>query len=164
VVEAQFVTSANDAVVGPPSDLANVLSNLNMVFTIIFAIELLINLCANWFLPFFKSGWNIVDLIVVVLSLAALGPIDLPITVLRMMRAFRVIRLFGRIKALKKMIAACVASVVPMMNAFLIMTILASICTWDSSRQPASARCARSHHVFLFTTYFGNFSYSYSHS
>ncbi len=118
------------------SDLARVLDDLNMLFTIIFAIELLLNLYANWFRPFFSSSWNILDLIVVVLSLASLGPIDLPMNILRMMRVFRVIRLFGRIKALKKMIAACIASVIPMANAFLIMTILASICERSPRAKP----------------------------
>ena len=100
----------------------------NLVFTVIFAVELLVNLYAHWFWPFVTNGWSLVDTVVVSLSLAALGPIDLPVTALRMMRAFRVIRLFGRLKALKKMIAACLASVVPMLNAFLIMVIIACIC------------------------------------
>ena len=38
------------------------------------------------------------DLFVVSMSLVALGPIDLPISILRLMRAFRIIRMFGRIK------------------------------------------------------------------
>ncbi len=62
------------------------------------------------------------------MSLVALGPVNLPVTILRLMRALRVIRLFGRLKALKKMISALTSSIVPMMNAFLILFIILSIC------------------------------------
>ena len=70
------------------------------------------------------------DALVVVMSLVALGPVGIPVTVLRFMRAFRVIRLFGRMRALKKMISALTLSIVPMMNAFLILFIILSICKW----------------------------------
>ena len=44
------------------------------------------------------------------------------------MRAFRVIRLFGRVKELKTMITAVTASIVPMMHAFVILLIVLGIC------------------------------------
>jgi hypothetical protein len=56
-------------------------------------------------------------------------------SVLRMMRVFRVIRLFGRMKELRKMVIACMSSLIPMGNAFLIMIIIASICAPPSSRE-----------------------------
>ena len=61
-----------------------------------FLLELLLNLYCNWFWEFFESGWNLLDLVVVTLSLVALGPIPIPISVVRMIRVFRVIRVFGR--------------------------------------------------------------------
>jgi hypothetical protein len=45
---------------------------------------------------FAHDGWSMLDAFVVLLSLVALGPIELPVTVLRLLRAFRVVRLFGR--------------------------------------------------------------------
>jgi hypothetical protein len=39
-----------------------------------------------------------------------------------------VIRLFGRIKALKNILTALTASIVPVLNAFLIMLVIAAIC------------------------------------
>ncbi len=127
MAEAQLVHSlVNDD--GSPTAIGDVLNNLNLFFTAAFTAELLLNLAVHWWMPFFSSGWNLLDMVVVALSLAALGPIDLPMTVLRMMRVFRVIRLFGRMRELKKMIIACMSSLIPMMNAFLIMVIIASIC------------------------------------
>jgi hypothetical protein len=43
----------------------------------------------------------------------------------------RVIRLFGRIKALKNILTALTASIVPVINAFLIMLVIAAICELD---------------------------------
>jgi hypothetical protein len=100
----------------------------NMFFTIIFTVELVINMMAYWMQPFLTNPWSMLDAYVVLMSLVALGPVDIPITILRLMRAFRVIRLFGRLKALKKMVTALTSSIIPMMNAFLILFIIASIC------------------------------------
>jgi hypothetical protein len=45
----------------------------------------------------------------------------------------RVVRLFGRIKSLKKIISALSASVVPVLNAFLVLLVVACICEmWRS--------------------------------
>ena len=68
------------------------------------------------------------DLFVVTMSLVALGPIDLPISILRLMRAFRIIRLFGRIKTLRNIVTALTTSILPVLNAFVILLVIASIC------------------------------------
>jgi hypothetical protein len=110
---------------GSPNHTAILITEINDSFTIIFAVELLINMYANWFTPFITNPWSIFDLFGVTLSLVTLGPLDLPISILR---ALRVVRLFGRLKALKKILAALTASIFPMCNAFLIMLIVAMIC------------------------------------
>jgi hypothetical protein len=43
-----------------------------------------------------------------------------------------VIRLFGRIEALKNILMALTASIVPVLNAFLIMLVIAAICELKS--------------------------------
>ena len=126
VAEAQFIGNDTDA---RDSNFERVMDVSNLFFTAVFAVELAINLFAHWLKPFLRNPWSLLDAIVVLMSLAALiPPVDFPITVLRLMRAFRVIRLFGRLKALKKMISALTASIIPMLNAFLILFIIASIC------------------------------------
>jgi hypothetical protein len=72
------------------------------------------------------------DLFVVAMSLIALGPIDMPISILRLMRAFRIVRIFGRIKALRNIITALTTSILPVLNAFVILLVIASICGWPS--------------------------------
>ena len=68
------------------------------------------------------------DTIVIILSLVALGPFNMPISVLRLVRAFRVIRLFGRMRQLKRILSALSASILPELNALMIMFIVVSIC------------------------------------
>jgi hypothetical protein len=137
--EAQFNSDLADAA-GNDTALGRAMAASNFFFTAIFAVELAINLFAHWLRPFVRNAWSMLDALVVLMSLVALGPVDIPITVLRLMRAFRVIRLFGRLRALKKMVTALTASIVPMMNAFLILFILASICESPRAPPPRRAR------------------------
>jgi hypothetical protein len=141
VIEAQLIGNLADSNGGETS-LGLAMEGFNLFFTVVFAIELSINMFAHWLHPFLRNPWSLLDAFVVLMSLVALGPVDIPITILRLMRAFRVIRLFGRLKALKKMVSALSASIVPMMNAFLILFILASICE-SGPDPPPSPRATR---------------------
>ena len=125
--EAQLTSSLYTSS-GAPSDLGYHLELLDMFFTIVFTVELAINLYANWIRPFLSDGWNNFDFVVVSLSLIALGPVAMPINVLRSLRAFRVVRLFGRMGALRDIVSSLTAAVVPVLNAFLILLIVSSIC------------------------------------
>lgn len=67
-------------------------------FTILFTIELAINMFAHWWFRFWQDGWNWFDFIVVGVSLLAIITPGIPgIAVLRLLRAFRVFRLFKRL-------------------------------------------------------------------
>ena len=101
---------------------------VNVIFTFAFAFELVINLFGNWFERFAINGWNWLDFVIVSTSLVAYGDSSIPDWLVKLMRAVRVIRLFGRIKALKTMITAVTASIVPMMNAFFILLVVLGIC------------------------------------
>jgi hypothetical protein len=105
--------------------MKQLLDTMNIVFTVIFSIELAINLFSYSFREFISSRWSVFDFCVVILSLVSLGPLDMPVNILR---ALRVVRLFGRLKAVKKILEALSASIVPMLNAFFIMLIVAMIC------------------------------------
>ena len=48
----------------------------NTIITLLFAVELLINLYAHWWREFVASGMNVWDLFVVTLSVASLGPLE----------------------------------------------------------------------------------------
>ena len=101
---------------------------MDTAFTAVFTAELLVNAYAHWLAPFVRDGWNVFDTIVVTLSLVALGPVSMPINVLRSIRALRVVRLFGRLGALRDIVSSLTAAIVPVLNAFLILLIVSSIC------------------------------------
>ena len=117
---------------GSLTDAGRLLDAADTAFTLIFALELTMNLYANWLAPFLRNAYNLVDTVVVLLSLLALGPINVPISILRVVRAFRVVRMFGRLRSLKNIIAGLLASVAPVSNAFLLMLLVVSICEWRS--------------------------------
>jgi hypothetical protein len=125
VIEAQQHADSLILENGSPTLFKVVLDNLNIGFTAIFTVELLTNMCAHWFKQFVTNSWSVFDAFVVLVSLIALGPLDFPVSILR---ALRVVRLFGRLKASKKILAALSVSLVPMCNAFFIMLIVAMIC------------------------------------
>ena len=77
-------------------------------------------------------------MVVVALSLAALGPVPVPVNVVRSLRAFRVLRLFGRFKGLTSIVVALAASVVPVLQALLILLIVSSICAAPPPPLPPS--------------------------
>ena len=104
------------------------LDKIELILTLVFTAELLFNMYSHWFSLFFHSGYNVVDLIAITLSLIALGPLNINFSVLRLIRACRVVRIFGRFKSLKAIISALAASLIPVLNAFVILLLLMAIC------------------------------------
>ena len=112
-----------------------------MLFTFAFTVELILNIFANWLERFIGSGWNWFDVLIVGISLVDFGVSNIPDWLVKLMRAFRVIRLFGRVKELKTMVTAVTASIIPMMNAFVILLIVLGIC--ESARRTRARTLAR---------------------
>ena len=127
IIEAQLSTDSLVKPDGSPTVYQQNLDDLNLAFTIVFTADLLINLFAHWIHEFITNPWSLFDAVIVTMSLIVLGPLDLPIS---MLRALRVVRLFGRLKSSKKILAALWVSIVPMCNAFFIMLIVAMMCEY----------------------------------
>jgi hypothetical protein len=130
IIGANFATNMVQAQVDPYNEkYKNVFAIFELVYNILFTIELMVNLYAHWFCPFFESGWNVFDCIVV--SIGVITTLELPLpkafSLLRMMRAFRVFRLFKRVKSLNKIMTTIVSALPGVSNAFLILAIVMSI-------------------------------------
>ncbi|EKX46936.1 hypothetical protein GUITHDRAFT_107287 [Guillardia theta CCMP2712] len=105
-----------------------VFSNLDIIFTVLFTLELAVNMCGNLFRRFVSDGWSLFDLLVVMVSIVALSNYNLPgINAIRLLRAFRVIRLFGRLQSLRLIINSLSASIQPVFHAFFLMLLITSI-------------------------------------
>jgi len=98
------------------------------VFNILFIIELLWNMYANFFKDFICSSWNVFDSVVVIVGVLSLARVlSGPLLLLRCLRALRVFRLFKRIKSLRKILASIVSAVPGVVNAFAVVIIVISI-------------------------------------
>jgi hypothetical protein len=91
---------------------------VDLVFTFIFLLEILCNMAANLVWKFLGSKWSLFDTTIVVVSLVSLGPTDVPFfKAMRLLRVFRIMRLFGRVPSLRQLLAALGSSIGPVMSA-----------------------------------------------
>merc|ERR1719265_1777203 len=125
-----FLVSATKAEVLPDKedDIMIVFTVFEWIFNLLFGVELVVNMYANFFLPFWKDSWNIFDFFIVAISwLSMLGMLQGGISVLRLFRAFRVFRLFKRVKSLRQIIAGIGKSMPGVSNAFVILVLVMGI-------------------------------------
>ena len=84
---------------------------LDYSITVFFVIEILIRFVGEpKKLDFFKSGWNIFDTLIVLISLIPI-PNNSSFLLLRLLRVFRVLRIISVVPELKKIIEALLSSV-----------------------------------------------------
>jgi len=84
---------------------------LDYSITVFFVIEIIIRFVGEpKKLDFFKSGWNIFDTLIVLISLIPI-PNNSSFLLLRLLRVFRVLRLISVVPELKKIIEALLTSV-----------------------------------------------------
>jgi len=96
---------------------AEVLSALDVTFTIIFTIECMIKVIAMGLIhsknkkypAYLRSGWNVLDFIVVLISLVSL--VGLKLTLLKTLRALRPLRLISRFEDLKQCVDTLMQSI-----------------------------------------------------
>ena len=111
--------------------LSKIISILDYSITIFFVIEIIIRFVGE---PkkkdFFKSGWNIFDSAIVIISLIPI-PNNSSFLLLRLLRVFRVLRIISVIPELKKIIEALLGSIKRVFYVglllFIILYIYASI-------------------------------------
>ena len=127
ITEAQFINNLVNAD-GSPTALAVILDNLNLFFTLLFTVELAVNMFSHWFQPFIQNAWSLLDTFIVAMSVMSLIVTNQPTGIVRILRALRVIRLFGRVKSLRKIISALSLALMPVLNVFLILFLLMGIC------------------------------------
>ena len=84
---------------------------LDYSITIFFVIEIIIRFVGEpKKLQFFKSGWNVFDTLIVLISLIPI-PNNSSFLLLRLLRVFRVLRIISVVPELKKIIEALLTSV-----------------------------------------------------
>ena len=94
----------------------------------IFTAELAINALAHWFRPFVTDVWSQLDAFVVAMSILPLLVPEQNTGIVRILRAFRIVRLFRRVPSLRKIITALSMALMPVINVFCILFLLMGIC------------------------------------
>ena len=77
---------------GNPTQLAGLFDLSDHIFIALFTVELAVNMACNLWRRFVRDAWCWFDLFIVGMSLLSLGPIPIPSGIIRLLRAFRVIR------------------------------------------------------------------------
>jgi voltage-gated sodium channel len=97
---------------------------LDYSITIFFVIEIIIRFVGEpKKLQFFKSGWNVFDTLIVLISLIPI-PNNSSFLLLRLLRVFRVLRIISVVPELKKIIEALLTSVKRVLYVGLLLFII----------------------------------------
>lgn len=102
---------AEDPHISP--ELAHQFDIIEMTFTLIYSVELAVNMAAHWCTPFFASAWNWFDLIIVGMSIYDAGYVlsggsGSGLNVLRLMRILRVVRIFNKLENMRRILKVIV--------------------------------------------------------
>lgn len=95
-----------------------------------FLIELLLNAFGHWFRPFLLNGWNFLDTVVVVGSVAGLSTslhATAAFNAFRLVRVFRMVKMFREMRSLRILIDAIASSIIPLFNAFVLFFLTSSM-------------------------------------
>ena len=104
--------------------ILQIINYIDYSITIFFVIEILIRFLAEpKKLNFFKNGWNVSDMLIVLLSLIPI-PNNSSFLLLRLLRVFRVLRLISVVPELKKIIEALLSSVTRVFYVGLLLFII----------------------------------------
>ena len=104
--------------------IKKIIQILDYGITIFFVVEILIRFISQPNkINFFKSGWNIFDTLIVLISLIPI-PNNSSFLLLRLLRVFRVLRLISVIPELKKIIEALINSIKKVFYVSLLLFII----------------------------------------
>ncbi len=105
---------------GVMADYGTFLNLLDRAILVIFTIELLIRLYA-YRLSFFRSGWNLFDLFIVVMAWL---PTTGPFSILRALRILRVLRLLSVVPQMRRVVTAIGHSIPGMISVISVLGLL----------------------------------------
>ena len=102
------------------SKYGSILFTIDKIILVIFTIELLLKFYAYRF-GFFKSGWNIFDLIIVTIAWI---PASGPLSVLRALRILRILRLLSVVPQMRRVISALGHSIPGMASVVAVLCLI----------------------------------------
>jgi voltage-gated sodium channel len=143
VILANAVVLGLETYDGVVRDAGGLLSALNDVFLAIFVVELVIRLTAFGSRPggFFRSGWNVFDLIVVVASLApGLRENAMLLRLVRLARILRIVRLLPDLRVLTIAIGRSIPGVMSLAVLAVLVLFIYGMVGWTIFHDHAPAQ------------------------
>ena len=130
MIFASYFTSILDSQLQPEkgSVVESNLFIMEILFTVIFTLELLLNMFGSWFWRFFTDTWNLIDLFVVATSIVAVLVEEMPaVNFLRLIRVCRMVKLVRKLTTLRILINALISSIIPVLYSFVILLLVSSL-------------------------------------
>lgn len=115
------------------ADYGHVLGTLNDVFLGVFVVELVIRIiaCGNKPLGFFRSGWNVFDLLVVIASFApGLRENAMLLRIARLARVLRIVRLLPDLRVLTIAIGRSIPGVMSLAVLMVLVVFIYGMIGW----------------------------------
>lgn len=104
---------------------------IDIVFTCLFVLEILVRFIAHTGFVFFKDWWNVCDLFVISFSVVQILITDIievnQLRLLRFFRVLRVLRIFGKLQQLRHIVSSITKAVIPVRDAIFIVLMVAFI-------------------------------------
>jgi len=105
------------------AEILNILSIIDAACLVIYIIEAILKIFV-YRIDYFKSGWNIFDFLIVVVSILPFFPFDAKIIrVLRVLRIVRTLRIFSVIKDLQRVLEALGKSIPAIASTLVILLV-----------------------------------------
>eukprot|EP00746_Dinoflagellata_sp_MGD_P008476 gnl/MRDRNA2_/MRDRNA2_116976_c0_seq1.p1 gnl/MRDRNA2_/MRDRNA2_116976_c0~~gnl/MRDRNA2_/MRDRNA2_116976_c0_seq1.p1 ORF type:complete len:1680 (-),score=292.24 gnl/MRDRNA2_/MRDRNA2_116976_c0_seq1:144-4679(-) len=127
IIISSLAMAMDSPLANPSSPLATFLRVLNMIFSIVFAIEMTVKMLSMGFIlgknAYWRSAWNILDGVVVVVSLIDLLNIGAglkALKTLRILRALRPLRVISRNENLKLVVNTLFKSIPELANLLIV--------------------------------------------
>ena len=104
------------------------ISPVDLIFTGLFTVELIITYIAHAGWLFWRDSWRIFDFLIVCISLVSATGLNLPaVKQIRAVRVLRAVRLLRKSKNLRPIVEALFASVAPVLNSMVLLALITAI-------------------------------------
>jgi hypothetical protein len=103
---------------------ANVFQAIDILFTVCYIFELMLNLFVHWWRPFVTDGWSIFDTFCIVIGLVGSLHGVSSAKVIRSIRILRIVRVLRRFKNLQTIVLPITRCVLPLLNTSVIVLVV----------------------------------------
>jgi voltage-gated sodium channel len=115
------ITLGIDAHFGEQNPWHPIFENLDLLFLLIFTLELVLEFLAQGPRRYFSNGWNVFDVIVVGLCYLSTAP---SIAALRTLRVLRVLRLVSNVPQMRRVVEALISAMPGIFATFMVLVVV----------------------------------------